>query len=230
MIKCFHLSVSALHDGSPIFDDLLMEVAPRSWVEVCGPPSSGKSLLFSILAVRMLAPRGKLIIGGRNLDRLKAGGYAELRQSMGTCSQNPELLLGRTAMENLVVPLVVRKKADDAAHKALVLLEAVGREALRDVPILAMSQEDRQLIAVLRALIGHPSLILIDGSMETFEPDLRETLVGLLDAARDKGGTIILFSREPTPERPDDALWYTIAHGKLHETTLQEISVEEVAS
>lgn len=229
MIKCFHLTIPAPHGGPPIFDELTLEISPRTWAEISGPTSSGKSLLFNLLALRSLSARGKLIVGGRNLERLKGKGYATLRQSIGSCSQTPELLLDRTTLENLIVPLVVRKNPKDAAHKALVLLEAVGREALRDVPVRILSREDQLLIAVLRAIIGQPPMILIDGCIETFPPRLRETLVKLLEEAREKGSTVIIFSRQPTPERPDDAIVWTIARGTLEETPVAKISTSPPA-
>jgi cell division transport system ATP-binding protein len=237
MIKCFHLTIRAPHGGAPIFEDLSFEIESESWAEIVGPSSSGKTLLFKLLSLQAVARKGQLLLGGRNLDRIKGDGYADLRRVIGSCGQRPELLVDRTALENIILPLVVRKDTRDAAHRALKLLEAVGAEHLRDLPVSAASHEDRLLVGVLRAIIGRPKIVVLDGCLEAFDDERRDALIELLADNRKKGATVVIFGRRPTPGRPDDARVWTLREGQLEETrpvraptTQTDDDVEEVAS
>lgn len=197
MISCFQLSIDHPRDAQPLFENTGFEVEPASWTEIMGPAASGKSLLFSILSLTHSPLKGKLLIAGRNVERLRGPAYAELRRRIGSCSQNPTLLNRRTVIENLIIPLIVRGQEANAAPEAERLLEALNLSALRDAPLKSLANSERQAIAMLRAIIGRPPLIIIDDGFDLIAKQHRAPILTLLRAAQTNGSTVILFARQP---------------------------------
>ncbi len=202
MISCFQLSIDHPRDAQPIFENTGFEVEPASWTEIIGPAASGKSLLFSILSLTHSPLKGKLLIAGRNVERLRGPAYAELRRRIGSCSQNPTLLNRRTVIENLIIPLIVRGQEANAAPEAEHLLNSLNLIALRDAPLKSLANSQRQAIAMLRAIIGRPPLIIIDDGFELIDKKHLAPIITLLRAAQTNGSTVILFARQPICTKP----------------------------
>lgn len=218
MISCFQLSIVHPRAGQPIFDNTSFEVEPASWTEIIGPPASGKSLLFSLLSLSHSPRKGKILLAGRNVERLRGPAYAELRRRIGSCAQNPTLLNRRTAIENLIIPLIVRGQAANAATEAERLLDALNLIHLRDAPLKSLANSERQAIAVLRAIIGRPPLILIDDGFGILDKNHLQPIFTLLRAAQTNGSTVTLFAREPVVSEPYVQRLY------IHENQLQPLA------
>ncbi len=216
MISCFQLFIDHPRDAQPLFVNVGFEIEPASWNEIIGPAASGKSLLFSILSLTHSPLKGKLLIAGRNVERLRGPAYAELRRRIGNCSQNPTLLNRRTVIENLIIPLVVRGQEANAAPEAERLLEALNLSALRDAPLKSLANSERQTIAMLRAIIGRPPLIIIDDGFDLIDKKHLAPILTLLRAAQTTGSTVILFSRQPICTKPH-VRRFEIREKQLHE-------------
>lgn len=223
MISCFHLTVPHPQRQRPLLDDVSVEVEKGEFVEVVGPAGAGKSVLFSLLSLRAKAAHGKCIIGGRNLERLDERGLAELRCKIGSCAQRPEFLEGRSVLENLILPLVARSQPDGALEKIEDLIADTRLEALAKMPAKGLSDAERRLTAIFRALVGRPSLILIDGGLEGLG-ELRADARAALNTAFEAGATIVLTGRERSSF---DALRTTtlrLADGQLEPLDEQDAS------
>mgnify|MGYP006195463165 CR=1 FL=1 len=204
LITCFHLNIAARAAGESeprkLIDDLSMEVGRGSWNEVVGPSGAGKSLLFGILSLRLEADDGKLVLDGRNFHRLSRRGICELRRRFTSCAQEPVLLENRTVIENLVLPFVVRREE----HKALPLCDELLEEAnvahLRDVRVVNLSQQERIIVGVLRAVAGEPQAIVVDDVLHCVEEGARLMLLRMLQRSHLRGATVVLFGREQTAQ------------------------------
>ena len=204
MINCYHLTVPGTERTGPLLDDVSFEIDEGEWVEFVGPSGSGKSLLHSVLALESKPTDGRLVIAGRNLARLDGRGLVELRREFGSCRQTEQLLEPRTVVENLVVPLVVRGKTTQASSTADRLLERAGLEQLRDVPVAELSAGHRRMVALLRAVMGRPRAILVDGGFEGLGDDLREAAKAAVHRSHDQGSAVVLFGRQASEDAPTD--------------------------
>lgn len=208
MISCYHLSIAHPHRQTPLLDDVSFDIERGKWAEIVGATGAGKSVLMSILALRSAALRGKCIIGGRNLDRLEPAGLAELRRSIGSCAQRPRLLEERTVVENLLLPLVARDEQRDALARVESLLAETALSGLSEARAGALSDSQRKLTGILRAVVGRPRLVLVDGGLENLG-DLAVDAARALERAHDAGATVVLASRSLSPlsERRDLTFW-----------------------
>lgn len=214
MISCFHLTVADPHHKRPLLDDVSLEVNKGDFVEIVGPAGAGKSLLFSLLSLREKALHGKCIIAGRNLDRLDANAVAELRQTLGSCAQQPRFLEERTALENLILPLVARGQADGALETVEALIEGTRLETQARVPAGRLSDAERRLLGVYRALVGRPKLVLVDGGLAGLG-DLRDEARAGIEAAHRAGATVVLFGRELSDMDAEHTLTLRLEEGRL---------------
>lgn len=215
MISCYHLTVPDRHGGDPIFDDVGFEVGDGEWVEFVGPSGSGKSLLFAILGLERRPTNGKVVVAGRNLDRMDDSGLASLRQDLGTCRQQVALLGERTVIENLVLPLVVRGETNRAAQVAERLLETVGWSDWRDRPAGSLSAGRQRAVGILRAVIGAPRIVAVDGSLDSLPKPERRASLRLLRDAHARGSAILLFGRKPTGVSDVEATEYRLGDGAV---------------
>src|SRR5690606_33785841 len=162
MISCFHLTIAFAGGERQLFDDASFKVEAGSWTELTGPTGCGKSVLFDVLSLRAAPRHGQVLVAGRNLERLRADGYAELRRQVGSCGERPDLLAGRSVIENLVLPMLVRGEAHAAVGDAEALLATIDCGHLRAMPVVRLAREERLVVAALRAMVGRPKLIVLD--------------------------------------------------------------------
>jgi ABC-type ATPase involved in cell division len=226
MISIYHLTIPIARQRRPLFDDVCLEINRGDFAEIIGPVGGGKSVLFSLLSLRKKAASAKSIIVGRNLDRLDARGIAELRQQIGSCAQQPKFLEDRSVVENLILPLVAREQKDDALGKVEALIGGSRLDALATVPARRLSAAERRLAAIFRALVGQPSLVVIDGGLEGLA-DLREDARAALNSAHDAGATVVLLGRELSPCDDRRTVIFRIQDAQIEPTSLEQTQTDQ---
>ena len=192
IISCFDLRT---HQDGGGLDSVSIDVSRGAWVEVVGPARCGKSTLFSVMSLRARPESGKLVIGGRNFDRIRGNGVAEVRRMFGSCGERPLFLEDRSVIENLAVPFVVRGEPRIALERCEELLEQTDLLSIRDQPVSALSLQERLAVGVLRAAAGAPKAVLIDGVLEQLDLALRKQLMEVLRSVHLKGSAVVLFGR-----------------------------------
>ncbi len=189
IISCFGLKTPVC--GS--LTDVSLDVERGEWVEVIGSRGCGKSRLFDIMSLRGRPPEGRLVFGGRNIDRTNDRGVAEVRRMFGSCAEPPVLLEDRTVIENMAIPFVVRGEPRIALDVCEALLETANLLDLRDRTVESLSYQERLATGVLRAAAGGPPAILIDGVLERLDVGIRKQLIEVLRSAHLNGSAVVLF-------------------------------------
>ncbi|HTL18590.1 MAG TPA: ABC transporter ATP-binding protein [Patescibacteria group bacterium] len=151
-----------------ILDEVSLEVAVGQSLAVVGPSGSGKSTLLQIIGTLDRPTSGEVILGGQDLNELSDVQLAAVRnESIGFVFQLHYLLPQCTVLENVLVPTLAKPRAtrsqsEDAEARAARLLKRVGlAERLLHRPG-QLSGGERQRVAVVRALINRPKLLLAD--------------------------------------------------------------------
>lgn len=174
-------------DGSgrlPILRGLNLRVRPGEAVSIVGPSGSGKTTLLNVLGTLDRPDRGRVLLDGQDLNQLDEEGLARVRnQSIGWIFQFHHLLPHLTVLENVLVPTLAWGRSTEdpqGAVRAEHLLARVGLGARIDHQPGQLSGGERQRVAVVRALMNQPKILLAD------EP------TGALDqrSARDLGGLL----------------------------------------
>lgn len=207
MIALLDVTIPPRDGGDPVVRDLSIRIDKGSWAEIVGPAASGKSAIFDVLTLRRRPTTGKLVIAGRNVERLRRGKLVELRRDLGSCPQRPALLRGRTAVENVVLPMVARGDRENALDAAEKTLGFLGMMPERDRPIESMSAQSQALVGIAMATVGRPKVVVLDGVVEQLEPGTRGVVLSWLERLKKEGTTVVLLGRRPTNRRCEPVVW-----------------------
>lgn len=220
MISCFELTVPRLHREEMLFGGVGFEIEEGAWTEFVGPASSGKSVLFSLLSLRRVAEEGRLVVAGRNIDRLAPAGRAKLRRSMGTFGEDFRLFDDRTVEENVAAPSAVRGEAGRALAAVETTLDHLWNDdERRGVPVGRLTERYRRRVALMRAVAGTPRLVVLDSPLRGVDREWGAEYVEALRRCREQGSTVVLLGDAPVDGGPDDRRMLRLAPPAIHAQT-----------
>ena len=176
-----------------------LRIAPGESVAVVGPSGSGKSTLLNIIGALDRPTAGKVVLQGSDLAKLSEGELAELRnRAIGFVFQLHHLLPQCSVLENVLVPTLAggpERRAEKPEARARRLLERVGLSDRLSHRPGQLSGGERQRVAVVRALINEPRLLLADeptGSLDRAAADNLAQLLG--DLNREEGVALLVIT------------------------------------
>ena len=174
-----------------VFTELDMSLSSHELLAVTGRSGSGKSTLLHILGTLDTPTRGSVLFQGQDIHQLKAAKQAKFRNSqLGFIYQFHHLLAEFNALENVMMPLLIAGiGTSKAKQQALDLIKQVG---LNDRALHKPSQlsgGERQRIAIARALVNRPALVLADEPTGNLDSENSQAIFDLLKDLRDQQGT-----------------------------------------
>jgi cell division transport system ATP-binding protein len=184
--------------GVPALRGVSLAVAAGDAMLLTGPSGAGKTTLLRLVFAAERADRGELSVAGRNLARLRRSSIPYVRRNIGVVFQDFKLLGDRTALENVAVTLEVlglaRREVVARASDALAAVGLASRAAARAD---TLSGGEQQRVAVARALVGEPAILLCDEPTGNLDPDRARDLLDLLDEVHQKGTTLLIATHDP---------------------------------
>lgn len=189
-------------DGRPgplVLDGVDMRLEAGESMAITGPSGSGKSTLLNILGALDRPTSGSVRLDGQELSNLGEGERASIRnRQIGFVFQLHHLLAQCSALENVLVPTLAGDAAPDAAARAAELLRRVGLGERLAYRPAELSGGERQRVAVVRALINRPKLLLADEPTGSLDRDSAEDLARLLvDLNRQGGVALVVVTHSP---------------------------------
>lgn len=197
-------SYESAASGPPVrvLDGISLTVEEGRTAAIVGPSGSGKSTLLNLIGTLDVPTRGRILLRGQNLAELNEMQLAEVRnRRIGFIFQAHHLLPQCTVLENVLIPAIASKdeaQREKAPGRAQRLLERVGLGARIDHRPGQLSGGERQRVAVVRALINGPELLLADeptGALDRASADALATL--LLELNREEKVTLIIVTHAP---------------------------------
>ena len=184
---------------SLVLEDVCFEVEPEQFVYVIGKVGTGKSSLLKTMYCELDIDKRnaeKAEVLGRNLLTIKRREVPALRREMGVIFQDFQLLHDRNIYKNLefVLRSTGWKSAKEIDERIDLVLDAVGmKEKKMELPH-ELSGGEQQLIAIARALLNHPKIIIADEPTGNLDPETAEKIVGLLYEISHTGETSVVIS------------------------------------
>ena len=171
-----------------------LHIAPGEFVSIMGASGAGKTTLLQILGTLDSADGGEIVIDGQNVSHMNANQLADFRnRHLGFVFQFHQLLPEFTALENVLIPAMIAKQPQKEAHAyAVELLQYLGLSERMGHKPSELSGGEKQRVAVARALINHPSVILADEPSGSLDSRNKEELHRLLLELREKLNLTIL--------------------------------------
>src|SRR5438874_9399353 len=172
--KIYEPDVAALNDVSFVIEK-------GEFVFVVGASGSGKSTLIRLLLKELEPTDGRILVGGRELTRLKHGKVPLLRRNIGCVFQDFKLLPSRTAAENVAYALKVQGESRASIRRKVPeVLNLVGLAHKMDSLPDELSGGEQQRVSIARAVVNHPPLLVCDEPTGNLDPDTPLGIMQLL--------------------------------------------------
>ena len=177
--------------------DVTFHIDKGEFVFVVGASGSGKSTLVRLLLKELEPSSGKIVVGGRELGRLKRSNVPRLRRNIGCVFQDFKLLPRRTAAENVAYALKVQgESASSIRKKVPEVLAMVGLSHKMNSLPDELSGGEQQRVSIARAFVNHPPLLVCDEPTGNLDPDTSVGIMQLLYRINRSGTTILMVTHD----------------------------------
>ena len=196
MIETHHLS-KLYSRGLYALQDLSLTIEKGEFVFLTGPSGAGKSTLLRLLLLQERPSEGEIFVNGYNLATLKPSEVQEYRRGVGFVFQDFKLIPNRTVVENIsFVPEVLGVPAAQQRRRAFQVLKWVGLQHRMSAYPRDLSGGEQQRIAIARALVNDPALLLADEPTGNLDPDLSLEIMNLLREVNAGGTTVVVATHD----------------------------------
>ncbi len=175
--------------------DITLDIEQGEFVFISGASGAGKSTLLKILYLAEKVSEGQILIDGMNLARIASSKLPMLLRRFGIVFQDFKLIPTRTVYENVALVLeAAGEKPSFIKKKVIQVLQTTGMEKKLNALPPALSGGEQQRVAVARAVVGDPSIILADEPTGSLDLPSAQAILDLLMDYHKKGATILITS------------------------------------
>jgi cell division transport system ATP-binding protein len=217
VIETYHLS-KLYNRGVYALRDLTITIDKGEFLFLTGPSGAGKSTLLRLLLREELPSDGDLRVAGRSLKDLTPSEVQAYRRSIGFIFQDFRLIPRMSVFQNVAfvmrvlgVPVATQQK------KTFQVLKWVGLQHRMNAVPEELSGGEQQRIAIARALVNDPQLVLADEPTGNLDPDLSLEIMNLFREVNARGTTVIVATHDRELIRRVGRRAVTIAHGRIAE-------------
>lgn len=182
----------------PVLKSIDLDIQKNEYVALMGPSGSGKSTLMNILGCLDSPTAGTYVLNGQDVSKMPDDDLANVRnREIGFVFQQFNLLAGRTAAENVALPLVyagVPRK--QRGERAMTMLEKVGLADRSHHKPNELSGGQCQRVAIARALINDPAIILADEPTGNLDTKTSKEIMDIFGKIHSLGNTVVLVTHE----------------------------------
>ena len=203
--------------GAEILKDISFSVTKNSFQFLTGPSGAGKTSLLRLLFLSLRPTRGLISLFDQDATRLQPNEVAAIRRRIGIVFQDFRLLDHLTAYENVALPLRVAGR-DEASYRSEVveLLGWVGLGERLDALPPILSGGEKQRIAIARALIVRPELLLADEPTGNVDAPLARRLLRLFVELKNMGTAVMIATHDVALMDQFDAPRFVLSDGRLY--------------
>jgi cell division transport system ATP-binding protein len=177
--------------------DLTLNVEKAEFVFLTGPSGAGKSTFLRLLLMQERPTEGEVFVNGHNLSMLSRREIQEYRRGIGFVFQDFKLIPSRTVLENIsFVPEVLGVPAAHQRRRAFQVLKWVGLQHRMNAYPKDLSGGEQQRIAIARALVNDPALLIADEPTGNLDPDLSLEIMNLLREINAGGTTVLVATHD----------------------------------
>ncbi len=217
MIEAQHLS-KFYSRGLYALRDLSLNVDKGEFVFLTGPSGAGKSTLLRLLLCQEKPSEGAITVNGHDLTTLSRTDIQEYRRGIGFIFQDFKLIPSRTVFENVAFVLeVLGVPSSQQRRRAFQVLKWVGLQHRMNAHPRDLSGGEQQRIAIARALVNDPALILADEPTGNLDPDLSLEIMNLLREVNAGGTTVLVATHDRELIRLVGRRTITLDHGRIVE-------------
>ena len=198
MIQFNHVTKTYPSTHTHALKDVDFRITKGEFVYITGHSGAGKSTLLSLILRRITPSEGEVYIVGQDIAKVRTSKLPHLRRKIGMVFQDHRLLANLSAIENLIFALRAVGERGNLEQRATQALRQVGLAHKRNALPIELSLGEQQRVAISRALVTNPPLLLCDEPTGNLDPDTSWEILELLNDLNIRGTTIVVatHSRE----------------------------------
>jgi len=221
IVRMFHVH----HNYGPkkALIDITLDIAKNEFVFISGPSGAGKTTLLKLFYLGEPVSEGQILIDGINLARIPRNRIPHLRRKFGIIFQDYKLIPTKSVYDNVALVLeAAGAKKRQIQKKVKSVLRLVGMEdRLKALPP-SLSGGEQQRIAVARAIIGDPKIILADEPTGSLDEESAEVILELLRGVHIRGATVIIATHDKALMRKTGGHVLHLQQGRLETSAFIE--------
>lgn len=221
IIRMFHVHQN--YGPKKALIDITLDIAKNEFVFISGPSGAGKTTLLKLLYLGEPVSEGQILIDGINLARIPRKRIPLLRRKFGVIFQDYKLIPTKSVYDNVALVLeAAGAKKRLIQKKVRSVLRLVGMEdRLKSYPP-SLSGGEQQRIAVARAIIGDPKIILADEPTGSLDEESAEIILALLKGVHIRGATVIIATHDKALMRKTGGHVLRLHQGRLETSVFLE--------
>lgn len=196
MIQLFHVTKD-YGGGVTALSDLTLKIARGEFVFITGTSGAGKSTLLKMIFGTETPSSGQTIVDGRNYSRLPASEVPALRRKIGFIFQDFKLINSKSVFDNVALTLKIlglgSAEIRSRVNKALTYVNLKHRANFKP---LTLSGGEQQRVAVARALVKDPAILLADEPTGNLDPELALKMMELFQEVNSRGTTVVIATHD----------------------------------
>jgi len=195
IIQMFHVHKS--YGAKNALVDLNLDVYKNDFIFITGPSGAGKTTLLKLLHLAEPVSEGQILVDGMNFARISRKKVPYFRRMFGVIFQDYKLIPTKTIFENVALVLEVLGNDKRTIQKRVShVLRTVGMEDRRKAFPPSLSGGEQQRVAVARAIVGNPKIILADEPTGSLDAESADIIFDLLKQFHARGGTLIVATHD----------------------------------
>jgi cell division transport system ATP-binding protein len=214
IIRMFH--VHKRYGSKFALRDLTLDIHKNEFLFVTGRSGAGKTTLLKLLYLGEIVSEGQVLVDGVNLSRISGNHVPFLRRKFGIIFQDYKLIPTKTVFENVALvleaagrkPLLISKKVKS-------VLRMVGMEDRMNSLPQSLSGGEQQRVAVARAAVGDPKIILADEPTGSLDEEAAGVIMAYLDTFHTRGATVVVATHDKELLKRGDARIVNLRDGRL---------------
>lgn len=201
-----------------VLDGLSLQVEEGEFIAITGESGVGKTTLLNILGTLVSPDEGRYLIRGKEIDTSEMERLCQLRnKEIGFVYQDHRLLPQFTVWQNILLPTLATKSVstEEEEQRAMKLLEFMGIVALKDSPVTQLSGGEQTRVAICRALINQPAILLADEPTGQLDAANAQTIADLFQQVNTQLHTTIIMATHSAEMAKVAQKTYLLESGKL---------------
>ena len=215
MIHFYHVT-KKFDRYSTALHDVTFHIEKGEFVFLTGASGAGKSTLLKLILRQIIPTEGQIVVNGRNLTSMRRSQLPFFRRELGMVFQDFKLIERMTVFENLSFILTVLNVAPkEHKKKAYQALRNVNLHHKLNAYPPQLSGGEQQRVAVARALINDPLVLIADEPTGNLDPELSQEILEIFAEANLRGSTVLLATHDRDLIRSSGRRVITLEHGRV---------------